>query len=96
MSSTSDRLADIRAKALHGLAVELRVCVGRARPRLGEIMSMAPDSVLPLDARVEDLVGLYVGDQMIAEGELVELDGDRAGQLAVRITDVSDRRNGRQ
>lgn len=92
--SRPDPLSEARAEALHGLPIEIRVCVGRARPRLGEMMSMAPETVLPLDARVEDLVGLYVGDRLIAEGELVELDGDRAGQLAVRITGLSEHGDG--
>lgn len=80
-----------RASALHSVPIEIRVCVGKARPRLSEMLSMDPETVLPLDSRIEDKVGLWVGDKMIAEGELVELDGDRAGQLAVRVTDLSDR-----
>ncbi|GAA5074804.1 FliM/FliN family flagellar motor C-terminal domain-containing protein [Roseibacterium beibuensis] len=91
MTTAFDPIAATRAKALHGLPIEIRVCVGRARPRLGDMMSMAPDTVLPLDSRIEDKVGLYVGDKLIAEGDLVELDGDRAGQLAVRITGLPDR-----
>ena len=79
-----------RAAALQGLPIEIRVCVGQARARIGDLMAMGPDAVLPLDTRVDDRVGLYVGDRRIAEGELVELDGDRAGQLAVRITGLAD------
>ncbi|AHM03724.1 Flagellar motor switch protein FliN [Roseibacterium elongatum DSM 19469] len=85
------KAAALRSHSLHGLPIEIRVYVGRARPRLGEMMSMEPDTVLPLDSRVDDKVGLFVGDRLIAEGELVELDGARAGQLAVRITDMADR-----
>jgi len=80
-----------RASALHSVPIEIRVCVGKARPRLSEMLAMDPDTILPLDSRIEDKVGLWVGDKMIAEGELVELDGDRAGQLAVRVTDLVDR-----
>lgn len=79
-----------RAAALHSVPIEIRVCVGKARPRLSEMLAMDPETVLPLDSRIEDMVGLWVGDKMIAEGELVELDGDRAGQLAVRITALVD------
>ena len=52
---------------------------------------MDPETVLPLDSRVEDKVGLWVGDKLIAEGELVELDGEKEGQLAVRVTELMDR-----
>lgn len=83
-----------RASALHSVPIEIRVCVGKARPRLSEMLAMDPDTVLPLDSRIEDKVSLWVGDKIIAEGELVELDGDRAGQLAVRVTDLVDRGSG--
>ena len=47
-----------------------------------------------LDRRVDDLVELYVGDRLIARGELQELEGDQAGQLAVRLTEVANLRGG--
>lgn len=84
------KIVNARAAALHSVPIEIRVCVGKARPRLSEMLAMDPDSILPLDSRIEDKVSLWVGDKMIAEGELVELDGDRAGQLAVRIVDLVD------
>lgn len=86
----SDPQSLLRAAALQSVPIEIRVSVGRARPLLREVMDLAPDAVLTLDSRVEDPVALYVGDKMIAEGELVELDGDRAGQLAVRVTRLSE------
>ncbi|WP_284267040.1 FliM/FliN family flagellar motor C-terminal domain-containing protein [Roseicyclus amphidinii] len=80
--------------ALQGVPIEIRVSVGRARPLLRDVMALAPDAVLPLDSRIEDPVALYVGDRMIAEGELVELEGERAGQLAVRVTRLGGDGNG--
>jgi flagellar motor switch protein FliN/FliY len=47
-----------------------------------------------LDRRVDDPVELYVGDRLIARGELTELEGDNAGQLAVRLTEVANLRGG--
>jgi flagellar motor switch protein FliN/FliY len=86
----SDPAASLRSAALQSVPIEIRVSVGRARPLLREVMDLSPDAILALDTRVEDPVTLYVGDRMIAEGELVELDGDRAGQLAVRITRLAE------
>ena len=37
---------------------------------------------------------LYVGDRLIARGELEELEGDQSGLLAVRLTEVADMDNG--
>ncbi|MEJ6390145.1 FliM/FliN family flagellar motor C-terminal domain-containing protein [Gymnodinialimonas ulvae] len=87
----ADAAATGRNSALHSVPIEIRVCVGKARPRLSDMLAMDPETVLPLDSRIEDKVGLWVGDKMIAEGELVELDGDREGQLAVRVTELMDR-----
>jgi flagellar motor switch protein FliN/FliY len=69
--------ATARSSALQGVPIEIRVCVGRARPKLGEMLSMEPDGILPLDSRIDDMVQLFVGERLIATGELVELDGDR-------------------
>jgi flagellar motor switch protein FliN/FliY len=37
---------------------------------------------------------LYIGDKLIARGELQEMDGENEGQLAVRLTEVADLKNG--
>ncbi len=74
--------------------IEITVSVGRARPLVGELLTMQQDHVLELDRRVDDAVELYVGDRMIGRGELQELDGADAGKLAVRLTEVADLQNG--
>lgn len=86
----SDPQSLLRAAALQSVPIEIRISVGRARPLLRQVMDLAPDDVLPLDSRIEDPVALYVGERLIAEGELVELDGAQAGQLAVRIIRLSE------
>ena len=74
--------------------IEIVISVGRARPALRDLLRLGQDAVLPLDKRVEDPVELYVGDRLIARGELQEMDGDRQGQLAVRLTEVADLKAG--
>lgn len=54
-----------------------------------ELLRLGQNDVLALDKRVNDPVDLYVGDKLIASGELEELDGDHEGQLAVRLTKVA-------
>ncbi|MFP1646567.1 FliM/FliN family flagellar motor switch protein, partial [Pontitalea aquivivens] len=44
--------------------------------------------------KVDDPVELYVGDKLIARGELTEMGDDQAGQLAVRLTEIADLQNG--
>jgi flagellar motor switch protein FliN len=74
--------------------IEVTISVGRARPLVRDLLRLSKDAVLQLDRRVDDPVELYVGDRLIARGELTELDGDNAGQLAVRLTEVANLRGG--
>jgi flagellar motor switch protein FliN/FliY len=80
-------------KAIYGVPIEVTVSVGHARPMIHEIVALRRDSVLPLDSRVEDPVEVYVGNQLIARGELQELEDD-GGRLGVRLTEIMDLGNG--
>lgn len=74
--------------------IEITISVGKARPLIRDLLKLGKDAVLPLDRRVEDAVELYVGDRLIARGELEELEGDQKGQLAVRLTEVANLQDG--
>jgi flagellar motor switch protein FliN/FliY len=71
--------------------VEIRVSVGRARPSISELLALGQEDVLPLDRRIDDPVELFIGDRLVACGELVEAED---GGLGVRITDLADGSNG--
>lgn len=81
---------DSAANPFTQVPIEIVVSVGRARPVVRDLLRLKPDSVLPLDRKVSDPVELYVGDRLIARGELEELDGEDDGGLAVRLTEVAD------
>jgi flagellar motor switch protein FliN len=74
--------------------IEIMISVGKARPMVRDLLRMGRDSVLTLDRRVDDMVELYVGERLIARGELQEMEGDQAGQLAVRLTEVANLKGG--
>jgi flagellar motor switch protein FliN len=74
--------------------IEIMISVGRARPLVRDLLQLRQDAILPLDRKVEDPVELYIGDRLIARGELQELEGEQAGQLAVRLTEVANLRSG--
>ena len=74
--------------------IEVTISVGRARPLVRDLLRLSKDAVLQLDRRVDEPVELYVGDRLIARGELTELEGENAGQLAVRLTEVANLRGG--
>ena len=73
---------------LKSVPIEITISVGRARPTVRELLALDENDVLPLDRRVEDPVELYVGDKLIARGELQEVEDGEPGQLAVRLTEI--------
>ena len=73
--------------------IEITVSVGKARPLIRDLLDMGENSVLTLDKRVEDPVELYIGDRLVARGQLEELDGENEGQLAVRLTEIANTQN---
>lgn len=75
---------------LRSLPIEITISVGKARPSVRDLLALGENAVLPLDRRAEDPVELYVGDRLIARGELQELEGGEPGQLAVRLTEVAN------
>ncbi len=82
-----------RQTAFMGVPIEVLISVGRARPLVSDIVKLRRDSVLELDSRIDDPVEIYIGDRMIARGELQEMD-DGTGRLGVRLTEVADLSNG--
>lgn len=74
--------------------IEVTISVGKARPLVRDLLRLSRDAVLALDRRVDDPVELYVGDRLIARGELQEVEGDTTGLLAVRLTEVANLRGG--
>lgn len=94
MVDDTDTRTAVPSNPFSNVPIEITISVGRARPLIRDLLTMGRDAVIPLDRRVDDPVELYVGDRLIARGELEELDGDQAGQLAVRLTEVADLQNG--
>ncbi len=74
--------------------IEVVVSVGTARPMIRDLLALKPDAVLALDRKVSDPVELFIGDKLIARGELEEREDDPDGALVVRLTEVSDLNHG--
>ena len=83
MSEISDKTT-----ILGQVPIEITISVGRARPMVQDLLRLGRDAVLPLDRRIDDPVELFIGDRLIARGELQELQGAQAGYLGVRLTEV--------
>lgn len=78
-----------RDGVLLGVPVEVLISVGKARTMLSDLVKLRRDSVLALDSKIDDPVEIYIGDRLIARGELQEIDPE-TGQLGVRLTEVED------
>ena len=74
---------------LQRIPIEISVSVGKASPLIADLMKLTENAVLPLDRKMDDPVELFIGDRLIARGELQELEGGEPGQLAVRLTEVA-------
>lgn len=82
-----------RNKSLMGVQIEIMVSVGKTRLSLSDLVKLEKDSVLQLDSRIEDPVDIYVGERLVARGELEEMDPE-GGRLGVRLTEVADMSEG--
>lgn len=88
---TSDETGEgLGPKILDQVPIEITVSVGKARPLLRDLLALDQGGILPLDRRIDDPVELYIGDRLIARGELQEVDGPQGGEIAVRLTEIVD------
>jgi len=88
-AQTADFSVGADHNPLRSVPIEITISVGRARPTIRDLLSLSENAVLPLDRRIDDPVELYIGERLIARGELQELEGGEPGQLAVRLTEVA-------
>lgn len=94
MTSRDEDSLSNAAGAFTDVPIEITVTVGRARPKVSDLLRLRADDVLTLDRRLSDPVELYVADRLIARGELEEVGSPGSGLLAVRLTEVSPQRSG--
>jgi flagellar motor switch protein FliN/FliY len=81
---------DVKTNPFESVPIEITVSVGKARPLIRDLVAMSENAVLTLNKRVEDPVELYVGDRLVARGQLEEMDGEQSGQLVVRLTEIAN------
>ena len=93
-ASGTDVTGDFGENPFTQVPVEITISVGTARPLVADLLALRKDSVLPLEQKIEDPVELYVGDRLIARGELQEMEGEDTGKLAVRLIEVAELKEG--
>lgn len=90
MPETEGELNDLGTSRFGDVPIEITIAVGVSRPRIRDLMDIDEDAVLPLDKGLDDPVELYVGDRLIAFGQLEEIEGEGSGKLGVRIIEVTN------
>ena len=65
--------SQLSASPFQSVPIEVIVSVGRARPAIKELLDLKLNAVLILDSQIDDAVELYVGDRIIARGQLEEI-----------------------
>lgn len=74
--------------ALFSLPIAIAVSIGRTTTTVEQLLTLTPNTILPLDTSIDDPVELLVGGCVIARGSLVEL-ADGSG-IGVEITELID------
>lgn len=77
---------DLRDSIIRAVDFKLEAILGEATLTLDELEKLEAGSIVPLSAKLADVVSLRMNNIEIAKGELVSV-GDN---FAVRITHVSD------
>lgn len=79
--------ATLESKALElvlDVKVKLTVKLGSCQLPMKEILEMVPGTVVQLDQKAKDPVGLYVNDKLIAYGEVVVVED----AFGIKITEI--------
>jgi flagellar motor switch protein FliN/FliY len=78
-------LAGINPRLIEAVSVTLEAYLGEARMTVADLTQLSDQSVVPLDAALNQAVELRLNGVAVARGELVAV-GD---SFAVRLTEVS-------
>lgn len=76
-------------RSVFAVPVNVQVCVGTANPSVSDLLQLKQGSLLKLGSKIDDPIELRIGSQVIARGELTEID-DEPGRLGVRLTEIVD------
>ena len=75
----------VSLERLAGVALDVRVIVGRASVKIEDVLRYAPGTIVALDTAQDDPVSLFINGIRVAEGDLVLTDDDMLGLEIVRV-----------
>jgi flagellar motor switch protein FliN/FliY len=71
-------------EAVFDVPVKVSAVLGRARMEVGELLRLAPGTVLELDRKVGEAIDIYVNNRLVARGEVVLVEE----KLGVTMTEI--------
>jgi len=80
----SNQLQEHRLGTVLGVKVQLSVRLGSCQLMMRDVLDLAPGSVVQLDQRANEHVGLYINDKLIARGEVVVMEDN----FGIKITEL--------
>ncbi len=85
--SRPEQARDINLDLLKDVELEATLRFGQREMLLGDVLNLAPGSIVELDQQVQDPVELLVGNKVIARGEVVTVEGN----YGFRVTALASR-----
>ena len=71
-------------EAVFDVPVQVSAVLGRTHMDVGNLLSLAPGTVLELDRRVGEAIDIYVNNRLVARGEVVLVED----KLGVTMTEI--------
>jgi flagellar motor switch protein FliN/FliY len=71
-------------EAVFDVPVQVSAVLGRARMDIGNLLKLAPGTVLELDRKVGEAIDIYVNNRLVARGEVVLVED----KLGVTMTEI--------
>jgi flagellar motor switch protein FliN len=81
-----------RLELLREVELDVRIELGRTRLRVADVLDLSEGSVVEMDRLAGEAVEIFVGDQLMARGEVMV----RGERLCVRISEILSRGKGDQ
>jgi flagellar motor switch protein FliN/FliY len=69
------------------LPVRIMVSIGAAQITVQKLLELTKDTIIDLESLIDDPVDIFVGDRLIARGELVEASGNENG-VGVKMLEI--------
>jgi flagellar motor switch protein FliN/FliY len=76
--------ASERLERLREVELDVRIELGRTRLRVADVLDLCEGSVIEMDRLAGEAVEVFVGDQLMARGEVMV----RGERLCVRISEI--------